>query len=159
MKNQLLIRLLILSIFPTGLFKAQKTIASTGMTATGSGGSSSYTVGEIDYLQKGNNTQVMEGIQHAYEIITLAVEDIDHKERNILLYPNPVKDFLFIDFNDRNYQGSNYALFDVQGKIVKKGNISQQKSELDFSLLPASVYIIQIFQNNQNIKTFKIIKK
>ncbi|MFC4165532.1 T9SS type A sorting domain-containing protein [Epilithonimonas zeae] len=159
MKNKILIQLLILSIVPTGLLKAQKTIASTGITASGSGGSISYTVGQIDYQQKGANAQVMEGVQHAYEIITLAVEDLDNKAKNILLCPNPVKDFLFVDFNNENYQGSNYALFDSQGKLIKKGNLTQQKSELDFSTLPSSVYIIQIFQNNQNIKTFKIIKK
>jgi hypothetical protein len=93
MKNKILIRFLILLIAPTGLLKAQKTIASTGITAIGSGGSSSYTVGQIDYRQKGANAEVMEGVQHAYEIITLAVEDLNNKERNILLYPNPVKDF------------------------------------------------------------------
>ena len=159
MKSKILIPLLVLSFAPLGLLKAQKTMASAGITATGSGGSSSYTVGQIDYQQKGANAQVMEGVQHAYEITTLAVEDLDSKERNILLYPNPVKDFLFIDFNDKNYQESNYILFDSQGKLIKKANLNQQKSELDFSLLPTSVYIIQIFQKNQNIKTFKIIKK
>jgi len=159
MKSKILIPLLVLSFAPLGLLKAQKTMASAGITATGSGGSSSYTVGQIDCQQKGANAQVMEGVQHAYEITTLAVEDLDSKERNILLYPNPVKDFLFIDFNDKNYQDSNYVLFDSQGKLIKTGNLNQQKSELDFSLLPTSVYIIQIFQKNQNIKTFKIIKK
>jgi len=159
MKSKILIPLLVLSFAPLGLLKAQKTMGSAGITATGSGGSSSYTVGQIDYQQKGANAQVMEGVQHAYEITTLAVEDLDSKERKILLYPNPVKDFLFVDFNDKNYQDSSYILFDSQGKLIKKGNLNQQKSELDFSLLPTSVYIIQIFQKNQNIKTFKIIKK
>ncbi|MFC4685519.1 T9SS type A sorting domain-containing protein [Epilithonimonas pallida] len=159
MKNKILIRFLILLIAPTGLLKAQKTIASTGITAIGSGGSSSYTVGQIDYRQKGSNAEVMEGVQHAYEIITLAVEDLNNKERNILLYPNPVKDLLWIEFSDKNYQNSNYTLFDSQGKLIKKGNLNQQKSELDFSLLPSSVYIIRVFQNDQTIKTFKVIKK
>ncbi|MPT32237.1 MAG: T9SS type A sorting domain-containing protein [Chryseobacterium sp.] len=159
MESKLLIQLLIVSISPFGLLKAQKAIASTGTTANGSGGSASYTVGQIDYKQKGTNAQVMEGVQHSYEILTLAVEDLDSKERNILLYPNPVKDLLFVDFSDKNYQDSNYVLFDSQGKLIKKGNLSQQRSELDLSLLPSSVYIIQVFQKNQVIKSFKIIKK
>lgn len=159
MRNKIFIRLLILFFAPTGLLKAQKTIASTGVTTSGSGGSSSYTVGQIDYQQKGANAQVMEGVQHSYEILTLAVENLNGKEKNILLYPNPVKDFLFIDLNDKNYSDSNYVLFDSQGKLIKKGDLDQQKTELDFSALPTSVYIIQIFHKNQIIKTFKIIKK
>ncbi len=159
MNNKLLIRFFILSLLPFGVMKAQKTIVPAGITATGSGGSSAYTVGQVDYLQKGTNVQVMEGVQHAYEIISLAVEDLSGKEKNILIYPNPVKDFLFIELNDKNLQNTSYVLFDSQGRIVKKGNLNQQKSELDFSLMPSSVYIIQLFEKNQNIKTFKIIKK
>ncbi len=159
MRNKIFIRLLILFFAPIGLLKAQKTIASTGVTASGSGGSSSYTVGQIDYQQKGANAQVMEGVQHSYEILTLAVENLNGKEKNILLYPNPVKDFLFIDLNNKNYSDSNYVLFDSQGKLIKKGDLDQQKTELDFSALPTSVYIIQVFHKNQIIKTFKIIKK
>lgn len=159
MKNKIPVAFIGLIPMFMGLIKAQKTVVASGGNATGSGGTSSYTVGQIDYQQKGTNAEVMEGVQHAYEIITLGVEDLDHKERNILLYPNPVKDFLFVDFNDKKYQDSSYVIFDAQGKLVKKGNLNQQKSELDFSILPSSVYIIQIFQNSQNIKSFKIIKK
>jgi len=159
MNNKLLIRFFILSLLPFGVMKAQKAIVPAGITATGSVGSSAYTVGQVDYLQKGTNVQVIEGVQHAYEIISLAVEDLSGKEKNILIYPNPVKDFLFIELNDKNLQNTSYVLFDSQGRIVKKGNLNQQKSELDFSLMPSSVYIIQLFEKNQNIKTFKIIKK
>ena len=158
MKHQLLFILIFLLMLPAGL-KAQKTLLAAGNMASGSGGSATYSVGQIDYLQKGTNAQVMEGVQHAYEIITLAVEDLTGKDRNILLYPNPVRDVVFVEFGDQNYQNSDYILFDSQGRQLKTGRLNQQKSELDFSLLPSSVYIMQILQKNQKVKTFKIIKK
>lgn len=152
-------KFLALTIIPFGLTKAQTAILTTGTTATGASGSVAYSVGQVAYSQKGANQEVMEGVQQAYEIITLEVDDESIMEKKILLYPNPVKDFLNVDFGKENFHNSNYILFDSQGKLIKTGNFSQQKTELNMTELPTSVYIIQIFQDRKNIKTFKIIKK
>lgn len=159
MSKILLMKFLALIIIPFGLTKAQTAILTTGRTATGASGSTTYSVGQVAYSQKGANQQVMEGVQQAYEIITLEVDDESILEKKILLYPNPVRDFLHVDFGKENFHNSNYILFDSQGKLIKTGNFSQQKTELDMTSLPSSVYIIQIFQDKKNIKTFKIIKK
>lgn len=137
---------------------AQQSISASGGNSTGSGGSSSYTIGQIDYSSKGSPVQVTEGVQQPYEIVSLAVSEISG-EKNISLYPNPVKDVLFVDFNEEKYANAQYILFDSQGRTLKKGIFTQKKTELDFSTLPQSVYIIQILQDSKNIKTFKIIKK
>ncbi len=152
-------KFLTIMVAPLGLMKAQTAILTTGTTASGASGSVSYSVGQIAYSQKGTNLQIMEGVQQPYEIITLAVDDTSVSEKNILLYPNPVRDYVNIDFGKENFQNSKYALFDSQGKMIKTGNLTQQKTELNMATLPASVYLIQIFQDNKNIKAFKIIKK
>lgn len=152
-------KFLTLLIIPLGFMKAQTAVLATGTTATGATGSVSYSVGQIAYSQKGANLEITEGVQQPYEIITLAVDDTSVSEKNILLYPNPVRDYLKIDFGKENFQNSKYALFDSQGKMIKTGNLTQQKTELNMATLPSSVYLIQIFQDNKNIKVFKIIKK
>ena len=152
-------KFLTIMIVPFGLTKAQTSITASGTTASGAAGSVVYSVGQVAYLQKGANMQMMEGVQQPYEIITLAVEDSTLGEKNILLYPNPVKDFLNVDFGKENFQNARYVIFDSQGKLTKTDILVQQKTELNMTTLPASVYIIQIFQKDKNIKTFKIIKK
>lgn len=137
---------------------AQQSINASGGNSSGSGGSSSYTIGQIDYSSKGSPVQITEGVQQPYEIVSLAVSETSG-EKNISLYPNPVKDVLFVDFNEEKYANAQYILFDSQGRTLKKGIFTQKKTELDFSTLPQSVYIIQIFQDSKNIKTYKIIKK
>lgn len=159
MSKILLMKFLALIIIPFGLTKAQTAILTTGTTATGASGSTTYSVGQVAYSQKGANQEVMEGVQQAYEITTLEVDNESIMEKKILLYPNPVSDFLNVDFGKENFQHSNYMLLDSQGKLIKTGNFSQQKTELNMAGLPTSVYIIQIFQDKKNIKTFKIIKK
>lgn len=159
MKTILLTKCFVLAILPLGLMKAQNALLATGTTATGATGSVSYSVGQIDYSAKGANNEITEGVQQPYEIVTLAVSEDGNTEKNISLYPNPVKDVLFVDFNQEKFSNSTYQLYDAQGKLIKNGNFSQKKNELNFSMLPASVYIIRIFSDNKMMKTFKIIKK
>ncbi|MCU7614440.1 T9SS type A sorting domain-containing protein [Chryseobacterium sp. GMJ5] len=137
---------------------AQKALLATGSNATGGNGSVSYSVGQIDFTTKEN--QVMEGVQQAYEITTLSTTETAGSDRkDILLYPNPFKDFLFVDFTTNDYRNSEFQLFDSSGKLLKEDKIKESKSEFNFSELPSAMYIIRINQNGKNIKTFKIIKK
>ncbi|MCW3160598.1 T9SS type A sorting domain-containing protein [Chryseobacterium oryctis] len=143
----------------SGLLKAQSAVLSTGADATGSNGSVSYSVGQVVYLSKGNN-EVLEGLQHAYEITTpLSTNEISENEKGILLYPNPFRDYLYLDFTTNDYKNSDYQLFDAQGKLIAKDKITQSKSEFNFSHLPSAMYIIKVNKDGKNIKTFKIIKK
>ncbi len=146
-----------LSLLLSFLFcSAQQSVNASGGNAYWSSGAVSYSIGQIDYSSAGS--QLTEGVQQPYEIVSLAVSETSG-EKNIALYPNPVKDILFVDFNGEKYVNAQYLLFDSQGRIIRKGIFSQKKTELDFSALPASAYIIQIFQDSKNIKIFKIIKK
>ncbi|MEY8758354.1 T9SS type A sorting domain-containing protein [Chryseobacterium tongliaoense] len=142
-----------------GQLKAQSAVLATGTNASGGNGSVSYSVGQSAYLYKGTNSQVMEGVQQAYEISTLSTDETTVTEDGIFLYPNPFKDYLYLDFTVNNYKNSEYQLFDAQGKLIKKDKITQSKSEFNFSSLPSAMYIIRINQEGKNIKTFKIIKK
>ena len=159
MKRILLMKVLVVAILPLGLMRAQTAMLATGNTATGATGSVSYSVGQITYSAKGANNEITEGVQQPYEIVTLAVSENGNAEKNISLYPNPVKDVLFVDFNQEMYSNSSYQLYDTQGKLIRKGNFSQKKNELDFSSLSSSMYIMRIMRENKILITFKIIKK
>ncbi|MGC5746426.1 T9SS type A sorting domain-containing protein [Chryseobacterium sp. NFX27] len=150
---------LILFTFSVSILNAQSAVLTTGTNASGGNGSVSYSVGQTAYLYKGAGSQILEGVQQAYEITTLSASETTTKQDGILLYPNPARDYLYIDFYSVPYKGSEYQLFDSQGKLIKKDVISQSKSELNLSSLPSAVYIIRINQNGENLKTFKVIKK
>ncbi|MFP8894874.1 MULTISPECIES: T9SS type A sorting domain-containing protein [Chryseobacterium] len=149
---------IILSVFSIPILHAQSAVLATGLDASGANGFVSYSVGQTTYLEKGTG-QILEGVQQSYEVVTLTTHENTSELNGILLYPNPFRDYLYLDFTSNNFKGSEYQLFDAQGKLVKKDEISQSKSELNFSSLPSAMYIIRIIQNGENIKTFKIIKK
>ncbi|AZB34818.1 T9SS type A sorting domain-containing protein [Chryseobacterium bernardetii] len=151
---------LILFAFSSSCLKAQSVILATGMDASGGNGSVSYSIGQTAYFYKGAGNQVLEGVQQPYEITTLSTrEKVTSDLKDILLYPNPFKDYLYLDFTTNNFKGAEYQLFDAQGKLIRKDVILQPKSELNFSDIPSAMYIIKINQHGENLKTFKIIKK
>lgn len=151
---------LILFAFSSSYLKAQSVILATGMDASGGNGSVSYSIGQTAYFYKGAGNQVLEGVQQPYEITTLSTrEKVTSDLKDILLYPNPFKDYLYLDLTTNNFKGAEYQLFDAQGKLIRKDVILQPKSELNFSDIPSAMYIIKINQHGENLKTFKIIKK
>lgn len=138
---------------------AQQAIGATGSNASGTNGSSSYTVGQIDYLAKGSNSEVTEGVQQNYEIYSLASAENSTSNQNIILYPNPTTDVLFVDFQSESFTNSSYRFLDAQGKIIMEGEFTKSKNQLNLQGIPSSLYILQIIQNNKQIKSYKIIKK
>ncbi|WP_172281931.1 T9SS type A sorting domain-containing protein [Chryseobacterium sp. Chry.R1] len=159
MKRTFISGFLFILFIVTGQLKAQSAVLTTGTTVSGGNGSISYSVGQVTYLSKGSGFQVMEGVQQAFEITTLGTHETSSAEDGILLYPNPFRDYLYLDFTVNSYKNSDYQLFDAQGKLIRSEKIMQTKSEFNFSSLPSAMYIIRINQDGKNIKTFKIIKK
>ncbi len=148
----------ILYIFPN-IVTAQTAVLPSGGNAVGSGGTSSFSVGQSFYISKGSDNEIVEGVQQPYEITNLATVESGSLGRGIKIYPNPVSDILVVEFDYSILDNYDYNIFDMQGKLIQKGHISSSKYQLDLDSLPVSVYVFQILQNNKLIKSFKIIKK
>ncbi len=70
------------------------------------------------------------------------------------MYPNPVEDNLFIEFNST--KEVSYEVLDLKGKIIFKGAL--ENSRINFSPLSTGVYIMKINDGNKII-TRKVVKK
>ncbi len=75
------------------------------------------------------------------------------------VFPNPVKDFLFINMAEPLIQNANILLYDVNGRIVARQTVTQVNNELDLSAYPPGTYILSIRAGNDEQKAWKIIKK
>lgn len=79
------------------------------------------------------------------------------KERPLLVYPNPVKDSLFI--SGLNGIKTNAQLFDSKGKLVLKQTFSND-TYLEVSEIKDGLYFLKLESTGGEIKkTFKIVKK
>ena len=139
--------------------QAQESVNASGSNALGIGGSVSYSVGQIVYMtNSGNSGSEAQGVQQAYEISML---DVKNTAFNISLsaFPNPTPDNLTLQINSFNNEKLSYELYDMQGKQLDKGQITEEQTHINTSSLPSSIYFIYVVdKDNKQVQSFKIIK-
>ena len=145
-----------------GGLQAQESPTATGGDATGTGGTASYSVGQVLYTTAtGTNGSVAQGVQQPYEIsVTTGV-----KEANINLvmnvFPNPTINYITLKVDastSLSNQQLSFQLIDLQGKIIENKNVMQSNTSINMETLPKAIYFLKVTRNNQIVKTFKIIK-
>jgi hypothetical protein len=141
--------------------QAQSTIPATGGNATGSGGSVSFTVGQITFSSiSGTNGVVAEGVQQPYEISVVTAnrntEDINLK---CLVYPNPTGGITKLVFESPDFENLRFRLFDVNGVLLQDKKVESIETEISLENLSSSAYFLKVISNNLEVKVFKIVKR
>jgi len=95
-------------------------------------------------------TQTITIIQSGSTSGNIITSDYD----NIFIYPNPIKNILFIKGNIKN---ANLKIYNLQGQLVLE-KILDDKKEIDISKLEIGFYTVKI-QNINNVFIEKLIKK
>lgn len=139
--------------------QAQQTTVASGGNATGAGGKISYTIGQIvDKAQTGSTGTITQGVQQPFEIVTLSGEEFAGIKLEAVVYPNPTISNVTIKISDSNLENLNYQLFDIQGKLINEGKISNEETFLNMETYTVSTYVLKINSATKELKTFKIIK-
>tara|TARA_B100000767_G_C19708481_1_gene511657 strand:+ start:646 stop:1119 length:474 start_codon:yes stop_codon:yes gene_type:complete len=156
MKNITLIMVLFCAI---QLVNAQETISVSAVEATGSGGKVSYTIGQLVYTNPTTAAgSLNQGIQQSIEFVTLSNPELTAVTLKAVTYPNPTTDFIILALKDANLTGVSYTMYDLLGRFVNKGTVTTFETKIGMKSLPIGEYILRVQQNNQALKTFKIIK-
>jgi hypothetical protein len=168
MKNRIKKNLttILLILLYTGL-NAQTTLSTSGGDASGTGGTASYTIGQMVFTtNSSSNGSVAQGVQQPFEIsVVTALDEVDEINLAVSAYPNPITDLLTLKINSAtliNNSTLNYQLYDVNGKLLELKKI--ESAEINIStqnLTPATYYLKVLFKQNSSsseLKTFKIIK-
>lgn len=140
---------------------AQESVNVSGNTATWTGGTSSYSVGQITYTsQSGTGGLVNLGVQQPYEIVTLGNDDFAAINLVISAYPNPTTDLLYLVISNDKWNDLSYQLFDMNGRtLVNLKKIIASETNVSMQELQRGIYFLAVNNENKTIKTFKIIKK
>jgi len=154
-KTSLLVNLLLV----TQLVCSQQVIPASEGQATGPGGSASYTVGQLFYTtQTGTTGSVSHGVQQSFEFQTLSNPALTAVNLTAVTYPNPTADDVILKITDTALDNLSYTLFDVTGKAISNGSITNGDTQIAMQQLAIGIYILKVNQYNQELKTFKIIK-
>ena len=135
--------------------------SSNGGSFQGAQGSIAWTIGEpvsSTYVSAGNITTM--GFQQPDIVLgTMLAEP--GADKNLLVYPNPVKESVSVDFSGTEEGNYQLELFDALGKIIFMSNASissaNQKVSVNLNPYAAGEYFLVISNNNLN-KTIKLNK-
>ncbi|MDD4385772.1 MAG: T9SS type A sorting domain-containing protein [Bacteroidales bacterium] len=151
---------LLVFTFSLSVATAQEGINAAGGDASGSGGSASYSVGQMVYTTHiGTNGSVAEGVQQPYEIsIVIGIEEAKGINLLVSAYPNPTTDFLTLEVKDFELSALRFQLYDMQGKLLQSESITGNQTSIVMGNLVPATYFVKVIQGNKEVKTFKIIK-
>jgi hypothetical protein len=136
---------------------AQNAISSTGGHFKTTGGSTSFTVGQVAYvLKKGNGSYLNEGVQQVYTKKTTPVEELVYL-KEVQLYPNPTQETMTLILSSKEDVQVRYTIMDYLGKEIRAGNILSEKSEISLRDLPSGNYFISL-KSKKEIRIFKMVK-
>ena len=139
-----------------GLY-AQESPTATGGEATGTGGTASYSVGQVVYTTNiGTNGSVAQGVQQAFEISTTLGINQTSINLELSIYPNPTTGYLTL--KTKKSENISYQLFNLQGKLIKDKKVTKNNTNIQMNELPKAIYLLKVAKNNKIIKSFKIIK-
>lgn len=138
---------------------SQEGFVFSGGDATGSGGSVSYSYGQVFYeTLNGVSGELSQGVQQAIEIYSLSTPS-NSIDINLAMYPNPAISQVTLDLNFAHFQDvMKYELFNVNGKLLKTGAIISNQTNIDIDILPKATYVLNVITSNKLLKSFKLIK-
>lgn len=151
------IKIVFLGTLISGSLSAQSNTVSTGGDATGTGGSVSYSIGQIDYQNSlGATGDYHQGVQQPFEFYKeLSLNEMTPWSSTI--FPNPTFESIIVKVHPYSGQLS-YQLFDISGKLLAQGDIEGEETTIPMLSYAPGNYQLRINENNQQIETIKIIK-
>jgi len=150
------ITFVLFSLFATLSVSAQEVVATQGDSYTNASGNIDFTIGEviIDTGTDGTNDLTQGFHQTNWNFL-----GVDNHEQNFeaTVYPNPMGTELYIQ--TENFEFMSYVLYDATGRIVAENKLNALQTGIDVSTLaPSSYSLVLINENQENVKTFKLVK-
>ena len=143
-----------------GAIHAQNNIPVSGGYASGSGGTMSYTIGQVAYLTKsGTMGSIAEGVQQPFEISVVTGFEDTRILLEMAVYPNPASDFIILKIIGNDFVKLNYQLYNITGNLIKSRKPDGDHTQIQMAGLKPGTYFLKISESNNELKTFKIIKE
>jgi hypothetical protein len=140
-------------------FFAQNDVTVAGGDAFGSGGSSSYSLGQVAYT--GGESQfgsINQGVQQPYEYYITDVTEAQSDFFKIAIFPNPTEAFVQIDIENLPLVPLTMELLSIEGKRISQQLILSKTTQVNMQGLAPANYFLKIFNTTMPFKVFKIVK-
>lgn len=138
---------------------AQEGVHAAGGVATGAGGTASYSVGQVAYLEaSGPGGTSSPGVGQPLELFVLSAGKPAVPELNCSASPNPATNTLELHLDEPALRGLRWRLTDLGGRTLLSQQMAGAHTTISIAALPAGAYLLLVESEAQARKTFKIIK-
>jgi hypothetical protein len=135
----------------------QNALSAAGGYLKTTGGSTSFTVGQVAYvLKKGTGSYLNEGVQQVYTKKTTPIEELVYL-KEVQLYPNPTQETMTLILSSKEDIQVRYTIMEYLGKEIRNGNILSEKSEISLRDLPSGNYFFSL-KSKKESRIFKMVK-
>lgn len=133
-----------------------KTWEYVDLTSLGNVDSLEFSLSSSDVGQWGMNTPGFFCIDNfSTSDIALTIPELKSPGVSFSMYPNPVKNNLYVAINKPEITGTFIEIFDVTGKSVYSSIIEKSSFEIPTGLLPSGIYHLKVSGKNRSAsKTF-----
>ncbi|MEO6131553.1 MAG: T9SS type A sorting domain-containing protein [Saprospiraceae bacterium] len=139
---------------------AQQAMVTSGGDQNGTGGSIAYSIGQPEYTNyTSDDGSISLGVQQPL-IVIVGIEE-PKITFAIDVFPNPATTSVHVNIDEfaivsrGKYE---YTLFGEDGKVLLHNTITGLSTDVSMIDFASGMYILQINQNNSEIKSFKIFK-
>jgi hypothetical protein len=150
--------ILLLGCFVRCLHAQQSTNAAGG-NATGSGGSASYSLGQVAYhYYTGSGDSSSEGVQQPYEFFVTGINEYKNISLTMAVFPNPAQALVNLKIEGGEFQNLSFRLYDLSGRLLDVQSINEALTTVPIQNLSSGTYLLSVLDPEKILKTFKIIK-
>jgi hypothetical protein len=154
---------IMIGLFAIGLpvLNAQTAIPASGGNASGTGGSISYSVGQVVYtIATGSNGSIIQGVQQPFEIsVVTGIEEVKDITLEMMVYPNPATNLLRLRIENYPVDNLRYELYNMYGSNLQNKKVEKNETDIIMGRFPSGTYFLKINDGKKWVRTFKIIKK
>jgi hypothetical protein len=139
---------------------AQQGIHASGGNANGTGGSVSYSVGQVFYSsQSSSSGNIVQGVQQPFELVVTEVAGSITSPVKCEAFPNPAIKDLKIRISGEMPEKATWRVLDLKGVTVLNGTLNQADTIVSLADLPMAAYSLQIFSGDKEMRSFKVLKQ
>lgn len=136
----------------------QTSVNTAGGEVKNNSGSVSYSIGQVSFVSAvGVNGSVSQGVQQAYQISTLNLEEKEF-DFTLTAFPNPTKDNLNLHVGNYHQEQLIYRLIDTEGKLLSEAKIQSEQTVIVMQTFPTATYFVEVHHEGKKVQSFKIIK-
>lgn len=133
----------------------QQAVVPAGGEATGSGGTVSWTLGQVDYeASQSSGGNVQRGVQQPYEWLVMSADEAARP--TVSVWPNPTADQVRLEWNEPLPAGARFLVSSSTGALIDEGPVTGTTLTIQLERQASGQYVVRIMSRDRILNTLTL---